>query len=365
MNSQKPRILVCPLNWGLGHATRSIPIIRELLKNGAEVIIGANGSSAALLKIEFPNLVHLKAPEFAVKYSRSKMLFPLFMAFQFLKFKKVIAKEQEWLKKIIIEHKIDGVVSDNRYGLFNSKIPAVLITHQLNIKTGFSNWVDAVVNKNLLLPLLNRFSTIWIPDNENDFSLAGELSHPTYKPNAELNYLGLVNRFSTAPLEMVEKKKILIILSGPEPQRTILENKILVEINSIDEEIVVVRGLPASTEKIKKKNLVLFYNHLGAEDLKKEIEQAEIIIARSGYSTLLEILPLSKKSILIPTPGQTEQEYLAQKLYKKKRVLAVDQKYFKLKEVLQKARQFPYQISSLEMNQGLSKTVANWIRNNF
>ena len=365
MNSQKPRILVCPLNWGLGHATRSIPIIRELLKNGAEVIIGANGSSAALLKIEFPNLVHLKAPEFAVKYSRSKMLFPLFMAFQFLKFKKVIAKEQEWLKKIIIEHKIDGVVSDNRYGLFNSKIPAVLITHQLNIKTGFSNWVDAVVNKNLLLPLLNRFSTIWIPDNENDFSLAGELSHPTYKPNAELNYLGLVNRFSTAPLEMVEKKKILIILSGPEPQRTMLENKILAEINSIGEKMVVVRGLPASTEKIKNKDLVQFYNHLGAEELAKEIEQAEIIIARSGYSTLLEILPLGKKSVLIPTPGQTEQEYLAHKLYNEKRVLAIEQKYFNLKEVLQKARQFPYETPILEVNQGLSKTVANWIRNNF
>jgi uncharacterized protein (TIGR00661 family) len=365
MSNQKPRILVCPLNWGLGHATRSIPIINELLKNGVEVIIGANGSSAALLKSEFPNLVHLSAPELTIKYSRSKFLFPLFMAIQFLKFKNLFTEEKKWLEKTIADNRIDGVVSDNRYGLNSSTIPAVLITHQLNIKTGFFSWVDAVVNKKILLPLLNRFSTIWIPDNENGFSLAGELSHPRYKPTALLHYLGLVNRFSNKFVDTAEAKKILILISGPEPQRTILENKILAGLHFIDEEIVVVRGLPASTEKIKNFNRVRLYNHLPAEELAKEIEQAEIIIARSGYSTLLEILPLSKKSILIPTPGQTEQEYLANKLFNEKRALFVKQKDFNLNEALKKAREFPYETPRLETNQQLSKTVENWIRNNF
>ena len=363
MSLKSPRILVCPLNWGLGHATRCIPIVKELLQAGAEVIIGANGDAAALLKKEFPSLVHLDTPGITMKYSKARLLFPLVMASQFGNFKKQIAEEKNWLEKTIVAYNIDGVISDNRYGLYITKIPSVLITHQLNIKTGFGNWVDAVVNKMFLLPLLNRFSTIWIPDNEMGYTLGGELSHPKQKPSARLFYLGLVNRFANSTNE--EAAKILVLLSGPEPQRTILEKKIIADCEFSRERIVIVRGLPASTDKLKNTTQVQFHNYLSGEELATEIKQAALVIARSGYSTLLEILPLQKKSILIPTPGQTEQEYLASKLYQEKKALVFKQKDFNFNAAITKARKFSYEIPDLPANQQLSNTVKNWLKNNF
>ncbi len=336
----KKRILVAPLDWGLGHATRCIPIIYTLLELNFEVIIAADGYIKILLQKEFPNVVFTEVSGYKIKYSRNKFWFSFRLMVQFPKLLWCIYNEHSWLKKAVAVYKIDAVISDNRPGLYHSAMPCVYITHQLNIKTGnrLSEWFTQKIH----YFFINHYSVCWVPDNESETNLAGELSHPKKLPRIPVKYIGPLSRFEKITAE--KKYDLLIILSGPEPQRTIFEELLLKDLEGFDGTALFVKGLPDNVEKEEPfvKNKIKIVNHLSADELNKAIQQSEVIIGRSGYSTVMDLIKLQQKAILVPTPGQTEQEYLADYLMKKKIFLSVLQNNFSLIEAIQKFTYFSY-----------------------
>ncbi len=330
INVQK-RVLVAPLDWGLGHATRCIPIVRELLVQGFEVLIGAEKAGAILLQKEFPSIKVISLHGYNISYSEKKRFFLWKMVAQLPKILRIINGENNWLKKIIDDFKIDIVISDNRFGLYNKNTHCIFITHQLQIKTG-NSFTEKITQK-INYKYINRFNECWVIDEEGINNLAGDLSHPKLLPNLPLKYIGAISRFKK--YEVGNKYDLLAILSGPEPQRTIFENILLAQMQALKLAIVVVRGLPTEKNVLEIGDMKI-YNHLPAAALNELILASKTIIARSGYTTIMDIAALQQRAIFVPTPGQTEQEYLARYLSEKKYCIVENQDGLDLKKALNK-----------------------------
>jgi hypothetical protein len=344
------KLLVAPLDWGLGHATRCVPVIRDLLNADCKIWLAGEGAQEKLLREEFPSLPFLPLKGYRIKYGKSGVGGKILL--QIPSILKSIKEENKWLKDQVSKYEFDAVISDNRYGLYHENIFSVFITHQLYIKSAFGKWSESFLQK-WNYKLIDRFNECWVPDEEGENNLAGELSHPVNLPATPIKYIGALSRFSSSspfPEGMPSardgrmKGHLLIILSGPEPQRTILENKIIDQVISYPGSATIVRGLPVEKIIIPSTNTIHFYNHLSSGELNAEAMKAEFIISRSGYSTVMDIAALQKKSILIPTPGQTEQEYLANYLVKKKFAFCVSQNEFSLLNNVEEAKKFEYYI---------------------
>lgn len=355
----QPRILIAPLDWGLGHATRCIPVIYELQRQGAEVWLAGEGDQETLLKREFTNLHFLQLQGYRVKYAKSRLglLINLFLKTPGILLK--IKEENAWLKKAVKEFHFDAVVADNRFGLYHPYIPCIFTTHQLRIKSPLGKWSEWLLQK-INYRYINRFTECWIPDEDNANGVAGELSHPFKLPSIPCHYIGLLSRLKSNKVPE-RKNHLFISLSGPEPQRTVLENIIINDIVTYKGTATIVRGLPGHAKLILSTNDIKFYNHLPTEEYNKEMEMAEYVISRSGYSTVMDILSLRKKSILIPTPGQTEQEYLGKYLMQKKIAFNVVQKKFSLDTALQNAKSFEYFIRYNIDSSALSNAVSSFL----
>ena len=252
-----------------------------------------------------------------------------------------IYAENRWLKKAVKANRIDAIISDNRMGLFHKKIPAVYITHQLTIKTG-DRFTENIAQK-IHYHFINKFNACWVPDTEGEPDLAGALSHPAILPKAPIIYLGPLSRFEKKEAEI--KYDLCIILSGPEPQRTFFEKIILNDLHKVGGKTFLVRGLPGETELPGSNNSSIeIKNHLPADELSNIIQQSKIIISRCGYSTVMDLVKLQKKAILVPTPGQTEQEYLGRYLQEKKWFNSVDQNAFSLSGAIKKIDDFDFTV---------------------
>lgn len=330
----------------MGHATRCIPIIKHLLQSGCKVIIAAEGKQENLLKTEFPNLQFVHLPGYRIHYSKSKRLFSLKIIFQIRKILSAIKKEQVWLKKVVETYKVDAVISDNRYGLYSTAVPCVFITHQLTIKAPIQ-FAEKLL-RNINYDYINRFTSCWVPDEKGSDSLAGELSQPPELPSVPVNYLGPISRLNTLNGGN-NHYDILVLISGPEPQRTALEQKLLQQLKSINKKVLFVRGLPGSNEKLETASNIAVANHLNVAALEKAMASSAIVISRSGYTTVMELCRMQKRAILIPTPGQTEQEYLATYLQQKKWALAADQDLMDVGELLKKAEEMDFQFPHKDM----------------
>ena len=337
----KPRILIAPLDWGLGHATRCIPVISTLIKQHCTVIVAAEGQIKTLLQKEFPYLQFIELKGYKIKYSRYKLGMPVKLLLQLPKIIYRIYAENQWLKNVVKEHNIDIVISDNRMGLYHKQILCVYITHQLTIKTG-NHFTENIAQK-IHYYYINKFKACWVPDVEGDFNLAGALSHPAIMPKVPVTYLGPLSRFDKKDAEI--KYNVCIILSGPEPQRTVFEKIILGDIETMQEKIILIRGLPQEVKNPEFNNSSIeIKNHLPAEELSTIIQQSKIIISRCGYSTVMDLVKLQQKAILVPTPGQTEQKYLAEYLQEQKLFFSVDQENFSLPEAIKNAAAFNYNL---------------------
>ena len=357
---RKPRILISPLDWGLGHATRCIPIIRELIRLECDVWLASDGFQKRLLQEEFPSITILELPGYKIRYSKSNTGFRLRMIAQIPKILDIISYENKWLRTKAPVYEFDAIISDNRYGFHYNSTSNVFITHQLRIKSRMGKLIDGLLNS-VNYSYIKKFDQCWVPDEEKETNLAGELSHPRQLPKPAVHYLGILSRFEPVKIPVI-KNHLLIVLSGPEPQRTILENLIIKEITQINSTAIVVRGLPGAEKIIPSTNTLKFYNHLTAADLNKEMEQAELVISRSGYSTIMEIARLNKRSILIPTPGQGEQEYLAKHLEEKNYACCIDQKKFSLIKAIEKANQFNYQSFPAFDDVKLKMVIGNFVK---
>ncbi|MFN0081479.1 MAG: glycosyltransferase family protein [Ferruginibacter sp.] len=331
INISAKRVLVAPLDWGLGHATRCVPVIQQLIHAGFEVLIAAEKKAAILLRQEFPSLTIIPLPGYRISYAKSRLFFSLKILSQVPKILKAIKAEHKWLQQIIKDYRIDIVISDNRYGLYNKAVTSIFITHQLRIETG-NAFTNSVVQK-INYRLIKKFSACWVSDKKGEKNLAGKLSHPKPMPDIDLKYIGVLSRCRKE--ENKKNIELLIVLSGPEPQRTTLENILLAQMKECSFKIVLVRGLPGAMQQLLSQNkLIEIYNHLPAEKLNSLIQSAKIVIARSGYSTIMDLAVLQQPAILIATPGQTEQEYLAKYLADKKYCQAAQQQGFNLAKQL-------------------------------
>ena len=317
------RILVAPLNWGLGHATRCIPVIRALQQNGFCPVIASDGIALELLKKEFPELESLYLPSYQVEYAKEGKFFKLKMIWDSPKMVKAIAREKKLVKKIIRERKIHGIISDNRLGVYNKNVPSVFITHQLNVLTGSTSWLSSRVHRKFI----RKFDQCWVPDVAGKPNLSGKLGH-LKKESLPVKYIGPLSRLQKKELDL--RYDLAIILSGPEPQRTLLENKLVGEIGDYPGNILFVRGEIEVTQHIEKKDNIVVYNFMRSEELETALNQSAMVLSRSGYTTIMDLVNLGKKAFFIPTPGQYEQEYLAKRLHKKGMVPYARQKDFRI-----------------------------------
>jgi len=301
------RILVAPLDWGLGHATRCIPIIRSLLQHGAVPVIGADGGPLTLLSKEFPDLERVRIPGLAIHYGKgTSQLWT--MARQFPAMARSVKREHATFEGMRDRLKLDAVISDQRFGIRSSSLPSIVITHQLFPFTPFAQ--GALRKLNLLQ--LSRFDRCWIMDQPEAPGLAGELSHGDHMPS-NARYIGIVSRMvddGMAQAVPQKKYRIVAVISGPEPQRTILENILAPALQQIEGKHMLVRGLPDEAGLVEQGN-VSFVPHLSGKELSALMCDAELIISRSGYTTLMDLVASDRTALVIPTPGQDEQEYLA------------------------------------------------------
>ena len=333
-------VLIAPLDWGLGHASRCIPLIKYLRKRNCKIVIASSGEQLSLLSREFPGLEYVPLKGYNVNYSMHKRWFGAKILLQSPKILLRIKQEHRYLEAIIDKHKIDIVISDNRYGLYTKKVPCIFITHQLSIKANYI-WLENIIRK-INYRFINRFMECWVPDFEGKENIAGELSHPNKMPHIPVKYIGALSRFQdTNSNEIIYK--YLFVLSGPEPQRSILEQTVLHITAKLNGKILIVRGKPAEEKQESISETYSICNHLTTEEMQRAFLQSEYIISRSGYTTVMELLSLQKKSILIPTPGQTEQEYLATHLMKQNWCYCCNQNDDLLYHI-QQAEKFDYQL---------------------
>ena len=354
---QPLRILVAPLDWGLGHTTRCVPIVKALIQCKATVILAGNEWQKKVWLAEFPQCKFILLKGYDIQYSKQKLFFSLKILQQVPKVLRSVKYEYHWLQSIILSEKIDAVVSDNRYGLHTQLIPTVFITHQLLIKNS-SGLIQAVLQK-INYKFIQKFDTCWIPDFQKAPNLSGVLAHPKKMPNGAFNYLGILSRLKKTVVS--QNNSIVFLLSGPEPQRSLLEQKIIASIKCFTEkECILIRGTQ-NILKVQKlpKNITVF-DYLPSNQLNDILNKADVIICRSGYSSVMDIAALQKKSFLIPTAGQTEQEYLAKHLESIGFAPYCNQADFDINNAIQCVKKFSYK--SFNVEDGiLEKVVENWL----
>jgi uncharacterized protein (TIGR00661 family) len=304
-------ILIAPLNWGLGHATRCIPIIDAIIKNGDRPIIASDGLALALLKKEYPKQTFIELPSYDISYAKEGLNLKLKMLKDSPKIWMAIRNEHQMLQKIIPKYTISGIISDNRLGLYSNLVPSVIITHQLQVLSGSTTWLSTQLH----LHYIKKYDYCWIPDADGPDNLSGKLS---YNDDFEIEkvYLGPLSRFKNTG-NYQKKYDLMVLLSGPEPQRGILEKRLLTELKKYKEEVLFIAGKVEKEQKVKKKGRLTYYNYLSTDGLQKALDRSEMVLSRSGYTTIMDLQKIGKKAFFIPTPGQFEQEYLAELLDQK------------------------------------------------
>lgn len=326
-------ILVAPLNWGLGHASRCVPLIQRLLDEGNEVVLGGDGESLTLLRKHFPKLRYVYLAPLNIRYGKGKrQVWAILKALP-----QLIAwtiKDHALLKAVLQEEHFDQIISDNRFGLYLSPNPqtsnplTVYITHQLHIilPKGW-RWLEPLVAR-IHARVYARFNKVWVPDySDYQQSLAGDLSHPQISNSkyqvTTIEYIGPLSRFTPNPLNAnpLTQYDTVAVLSGLEPQRTMLEHELIARYSTSEERVLIVQGLMnRPNTRITRTNMTIV-PYLSDTELAAVLKGAKHIIARSGYSTIMDLNALGLRSSnplnsnplieLLPTPGQPEQEYLA------------------------------------------------------
>ena len=387
----KKNVLYAVLNWGLGHATRSIPIIKALIEektsNGSNkynITLVSTGRSLSLLKREFPTSDYIDLPDYDIKYSKKGSNLIFYLVYQIPSIIYNLFREKNKIEQIVKERNIDIIISENRYGAFSTikrDVKNYFITHQLRFKLpkvlSFFEFLSEYFNRFFF----RYYDKIFIMDNKDFPFFSGDLSHKGEIIKLDkLRYIGLFSDTKNKEIAEIEKdfnfisdrdintdidnlkKKLndflfinnsiknkksehildfLVLISGPEPQRTIFENQIMSQIENIQGKKIVILGLTDEKDFIKEeRGEVIVFNYLPREIISNLINLTNLVICRSGYSTVMELVSLNKKALMIPTPGQTEQEYLSDFYLEQNLFYSVRQDHFNLFHDVNKALGF-------------------------
>jgi uncharacterized protein (TIGR00661 family) len=326
LDSTDKTILIAPLNWGLGHATRCIPIIKALQENNYIPIIASDGIALELLRKEFPYIQTLELPSYQIEYAKNGKNFKWKLLKNGPKMMEAIWKEKKMVAAWIDEYDIDGIISDNRLGVFSKKVPSVFITHQLNVMTGNTTWITSKLHQRII----KKYKECWVPDVAGTPNLTGALGH-LKKASFELKYIGPLSRMHKK--ETTIQNDLMVILSGPEPQRGLLEEKLKKEVIRYDGKVVFIRGIIEKDQKKEQIGNVTYYNFMNTRQLEQTFNESNMVLCRSGYTSIMDLAKLDKKAFFIPTPGQYEQEYLAKKLKEEGLVPFASQEDFKIENL--------------------------------
>jgi predicted glycosyltransferase len=335
------RILVAPVNWGLGHATRCIPLIRELAGRGFDVSLGSDGLALELLRKEFPQLACFELPAYNIRYHVGGSL-SLKLLLQSYRVLRAMKHEENWLKQNAVHGRWQAIISDGRFGLWSREIFSVIISHQINfMMPGGFGWISPLVN-GINHARLRKFHRIWIPDEPGEANLAGLLSHTGCFPEKS-RFIGIQSRLKK-PAEAEIRWELLVLLSGPEPQRTVLEKIIAAQLALFSPgRVLFIRGTNAGSLSVSNR-LVEIRNLATSSEISEAMESAACVLSRSGYSTVMDLVSAGRRAILIPTPGQTEQEYLAAYLSKRKMFCSVVQKKLNLAHAFSHAMELSHPV---------------------
>jgi uncharacterized protein (TIGR00661 family) len=356
--SRKKRILVAPLNWGLGHASRCIPIVRALQNRSVEVVLAADGRPYDFLKNEFPELELRRLPDLNIRYiDNSSMLVSMLM--QTPQILSAFVRERASVPRIVNEWKIDGIISDNRFGLFAPPLPCIYMTHQITIMVPQAiAWLEPLLRR-LHASVITRFTECWIPDSAGDVNLSGGLSHHCALP-ANAYFIGPLSRFtrSAAPNGTYD---LAVVLSGPEPQRTIFEELVRSQLRGTTLRVIIVQGIPERQERSRDSETVEIVSSLTAPELNSVLMGARMVVSRSGYSSVMDLAALGKNAILVPTPGQTEQEYVAARLRTANIFYSEEQSSFDLTRALEQSRSFSGWTKDVQQDDLLDERIDNFL----
>lgn len=323
LKSKQPLAFVSPLDWGIGHASRLIPIIHQLIADDYQVIIGGSGKSGELLKKTFPQLPFRIIKSNEITYNAEGPWLAVSLAAQIPAIIRTAFREHSLIRKWVADLGIDVIISDNRYGLFCKSAYSILITHQISpVMPFFLKWAEFPVYCIIRL-FIRQFDECWIPDfSDPQYNLTGKLSH-RFRIPGNARFIGILSRFDypTGHEEHHSENnyQLVVVLSGPQPQLRILTEIVYRLAAKSALKTLVIGGLqnnPPATLANDQPNIT-FVQHLMAEEFRDVLLYAECIISRSGYSGLMDLLALGRTAVIIPTPGQCEQEYLASYLEEK------------------------------------------------
>lgn len=304
-------VLISPLNWGLGHATRDIPVIHELMRRGHDVTIAACGNALSALRREFPDCRFLDFSDYPAPYSTGSLFLPKFCAYLPLLLR-ALAAERRALGRILDRDRYDLIISDNRLGVYSDHVPSLFITHQLHFHFPAIIWPVELFALLLNRVLHSRFDRVIVPDNPPGIgSLAGKLSRPLLASSKDrIYYAGILATASR--MDVAEDLDYLIIISGPEPQRTIFEKIILAQLPDVPGTKVVLLGSPGGHAVTSPDKDTTIRSYVDTGEKIELLNRAKSVICRSGYTTMMELAEVQKRhGLFVPTPGQTEQEYLS------------------------------------------------------
>lgn len=305
------RALVAAMDWGLGHATRCIPVIHTLLELDCRVVVAGSGPSSELLKEEFPSLPYIELPPYDPQYPHSSALVWK-LARQLPRFLRTVSRERRVTEEVVKAHNIEIIVSDNRYGCRSARAKSVFMGHQINLRLpSGARWAEPVVNL-LHERFLRKFDACWVPDWKGEESLAGELSQ---SGTLNIEYLGPISRFRRLR-EGHKAYDITFLLSGPEPQRTVFEELVFALAGGQNLKICIVRGVLDGRVYPSLPGAKVI-DRAGTSVIREIMAQSALVVARAGYSTIMDLAHTGGKAVFIPTPGQPEQEYLAKWLEQK------------------------------------------------
>lgn len=338
----KPKkIFFAPLDWGLGHVTRILPLIRRFLRQGDQVYVATCGRALELLKKETPGCVFLDFPQYPIRYPRGKYFVTRFMFVTYPQMLLAMRREKQALRQLQQHYQFDIIISDNRFCINLPGVKSFLISHQLRYKLPW------LISKFEMIPeyfnylFFNKYDRIIIPDFAGQAELTGELAHRLrFLSDSKILYPGIICDLPPASEFNQEKIDFLILVSGPEPQRSIFERIIFKQVNLLKGRTIVALGKPEKKYSIRKGNAT-FYSYLDRQQIADYMRQADFIICRSGYTTIMEMVELKKKGVFVPTPGQIEQEFLARYYLHKGWCYYMPQHKFNLKVAVSKGKEYP------------------------
>lgn len=300
--------------------------------------LASNGRALRLLQTEFPHLPVHEIPGLNIAYSRRAWMVPLALALRIPSILLASLREKEALRKLHSRYKFSLVISDNRFGCAIAGVKSCYVTHQVLIP--FPSWLRRAEFLGVFLHGLvqKQFNQVWIPDWPQAPGLSGRLGHGNFI-NHRHRYIGPLSRFKIRSTDHEKDIDLLLLLSGPEPQRTLLEEKLLGELEKFSGKVILLRGTPAESLPLPGPAGIEIFPHASGRDMSIFLERSKVVVARSGYTTVMELANLQSKAILIPTPGQAEQEYLGEMLENRGWCACISQENVTLSNILEKCKQ--------------------------